>query len=70
MRMLGFLGGVLSLAMAFSLGSHIDHMFDSISIVFALVCPLCFTLMGHGNDLWRALGAVFFKSKGKLHRTP
>ena len=59
MRLMGFIAGIMLLATGFLLGGELSHMFDPPALVIGLFTGLSFTLMGHGNDLWRALAAFF-----------
>ena len=56
MRILGLVIGVLSLVGGFLLGGSPSNMFDGPAFIIAILCPLAFTLMAYGSDLWRALG--------------
>ena len=56
MRILGLVIGVLSLVGGFLLGGSPSNMFDGPAFTIAILCPLAFTLMAYGSDLWRALG--------------
>ena len=57
MRLVGFIAGGLLLATGFVMGGSVSNMLDLPALVIGLFTGLSFTLMGHGNDLWRALGA-------------
>ena len=62
MRIIGLMTGILLLALGFLWGGRPGNMFDLPSLVIVFLVPISFTLMGHGNDLWRALMVAF------LHR--
>ncbi|MEE2786685.1 MAG: hypothetical protein VX589_05045 [Myxococcota bacterium] len=56
MRIFGLVTGVLLLVGGFLLGGAPSNMFDGPALTIAVLCPLAFTLMAHGPDLWRAIG--------------